>query len=181
MKVSGATYRLKTPVGTAFITINHDELGAPIELFINVGKAGSDVQAMAEGLGRLISKTLKMGHYQSTKERAQVVVGQLQGIGGSRSVGFGNQRITSLPDAVAKAIALDMGLMSEQQKAPLGKGSGNVKTAEQLSLSKREEMISKEQLELLARRADLCPSCGNATFVHEMGCATCHGCGYSEC
>ena len=28
---------------------------------------------------------------------------------------------------------------------------------------------------------DLCPSCGNASFVHEEGCMTCHACGYSEC
>ena len=42
-KVNGSTYRMNTPVGTAFITINEDELGEPLEMFVNVGKAGSDV------------------------------------------------------------------------------------------------------------------------------------------
>jgi Ribonucleotide reductase, alpha subunit len=48
----GATYKLATPVGTAFVTINEDENGQPLEVFINVGKAGSDLTAVAEALGK---------------------------------------------------------------------------------------------------------------------------------
>lgn len=183
-KISGSTYRLKTPVGTAFITVNHDELGAPVELFINVGKAGSDVQAMAEAMGRLISKTLKMGNSLSTRERAFHVIGQLRGIGGSRTVGFGKEKIASLPDAVAKALSLDMELISsEENMADVGM-NGDSKKVQQLVIGESSiENITKDQgqLTLLARKADICPSCGNATLVHEMGCTTCHGCGYSEC
>ncbi|HTG70882.1 MAG TPA: adenosylcobalamin-dependent ribonucleoside-diphosphate reductase, partial [Candidatus Udaeobacter sp.] len=42
----GATYKVNTPFGMAYITIN-DLNGTPGEIFLNVGKAGSDVFAMA--------------------------------------------------------------------------------------------------------------------------------------
>lgn len=186
VKVSGATYRLKTPVGTAFITVNHDEMGSPVETFINIGRAGSDVQAMAEALGRVISKSLKLGSNLSGRERAVLIIEQLQGIGGSRSVGFGSERISSLPDAIAKALSLDMGLLPDKkdekpvQEKLIVNGEMNLQSngAAHLNINTEE---ATNQLSLLSKQADFCPSCGNATLVHEMGCKTCHGCGYSEC
>jgi len=108
--VHGATYKLNTPVGNAFITINQDENGEPLEVFINVGKAGSDVTAMAEALGRTISTSLRFKGNLSRVERAKEIAEQLSGIGGRRSVGFGNNKILSLPDAVAAAISTHLGL-----------------------------------------------------------------------
>jgi ribonucleoside-diphosphate reductase alpha chain len=29
--------------------------------------------------------------------------------------------------------------------------------------------------------ADLCPECGQATFVMQEGCKKCYACGFSEC
>jgi ribonucleoside-diphosphate reductase alpha chain len=176
-RIQGATYRMKTPVGTAFITVNRDELGSPMEVFINIGRAGSDVQAMAEALGRVISKALRFGHNLTGKERAALIVDQLMGIGGARSVGFGQNKILSLPDAIAKAIAMDMGMIMEK---PVISDSSltNELVGEQLSIEKEDD---DGQMALLSRQGDLCPSCGNATLIHEMGCKTCHGCGYSEC
>lgn len=106
----GATYKLNTPVGTAFVTINQDEKGEPLEIFINVGKAGSDVTAMAEALGRTISTSLRFRGNLSRLERAKEVAEQLAGIGGRRSVGFGHNKILSLPDAIAAAISTHLGL-----------------------------------------------------------------------
>lgn len=185
VRVSGATYRLKTPVGTAFITVNHDEYGAPVEVFINIGRAGSDILAMAEALGRLISKSLKFGSHLSTRERAIFIIEQLQGISGARSVGFGVDKISSLPDAIARALAIDMGLMPSKSDISLKAANGNgqshmSETPQQIQLEINSDPEMK-QLELINKPADLCPSCGNATLVHEMGCKTCHGCGYSEC
>jgi ribonucleoside-diphosphate reductase alpha chain len=173
MKVSGSTYKLMTPVGTAFITINHDADEAPMEVFINIGRAGSDVQAMAEALGRLISKSLKFSSTISAQDRAMVIIDQLKGIGGTRPVGFGANRITSLPDAVAKALIMDMGI----QEISL------VKTPHIVSDNSPERKSVKQERKFatLNKSADFCPSCGNATLVHEMGCKTCYSCGYSEC
>ncbi len=108
--IQGATYRLNTPVGTAFVTINQDEKGEPLEIFINVGKAGSDVTAMAEALGRTISTSLRFRGNLSRLDRIKEIAEQLAGIGGRRSVGFGHNKILSLPDAVAAAISTHLGL-----------------------------------------------------------------------
>ena len=109
-KLSGATYRLATPLGTAFITINEDERGEPLEIFINIGKAGSDVAAMAEALGRTISTTLRLKGELSPKQRVKEIAHQLSGIGGRRWVGFGPNKIRSLPDAIGVALSSHYGL-----------------------------------------------------------------------
>ena len=107
--VRGATYKMKTPVGTAFITINEDEHGEPLELFINVGKAGSEITAFAEALGRTISTSLRFTGHLTSKQRAKEIAEQLSGIGGRRSVGFGVNKIHSLPDAVSAALSRHYG------------------------------------------------------------------------
>ncbi len=108
-KVSGVTYKLMTPVGSAFVTINQDMGGDPLEVFINVGKAGSDVAAMAEALGRTISTALRFRGSLSPREKAKEISHQLAGIGGRRSVGFGPNKIRSLPDAISVALSTHYG------------------------------------------------------------------------
>jgi ribonucleoside-diphosphate reductase alpha chain len=172
IRIEGSTYKVKTPVGTAFITVNHDTDGSPVEVFINIGRAGSDVLAMAEALGRLISKFLKINGQANGVERAKVVVEQMHGISGARSIGFGANRISSLPDAVAKAMAMDMGLVGFSQVEAV------TKTEAQQQIIPEDGEEDKKVTEV---KADICPECGNASLVHEMGCKTCYWCGYSEC
>lgn len=164
VKVEGATYRIETPLGSAFITVNHDGDGNPFEVFITIGKAGSEVAAMAEALGRMISTTLRFGNHLQPKDRAKEIMDQLEGIGGGRSVGFGPNKIRSLPDAVAKALGMHFGLLGYQDKT---------EDSQPVQLS--------VELPLLAKKGDLCPSCGEATLVYGEGCKKCHSCGYSEC
>ncbi len=109
-EIWGATYKLNTPMGKAFITINQNDKKEPIEVFINVGKAGSDVTAMAQALGRVISTALRFHGGVDRIEKAKEIAEQLAGIGGRRSVGFGPNKILSLPDAVAAAFSLHLGL-----------------------------------------------------------------------
>jgi ribonucleoside-diphosphate reductase alpha chain len=172
IKVEGSTYKVKTPVGTAFITVNHDVDGSPVEVFINIGRAGSDVLAMAEALGRLISKFLKINGQANGTDRAKVVIEQMHGISGARSIGYGANRISSLPDAVAKAMAMDMGLVGFSQAVT----SINSESQQQIIVEN-----SQENKKATETKADICPECGNASLVHEMGCKTCYWCGYSEC
>jgi len=163
VRVDGATYKIATPLGTAFITVNQDPNGNPFEVFITIGKAGSEVAAMAEALGRMISTTLRFGNHKPPVERAREIVEQLRGIGGGRSVGFGPNKVRSLPDAVAKAISLHFGFNNgANHDAPLP-DMGNV------------------QQETSAVVGDICPSCGSPALVYEEGCAKCHACGHSEC
>lgn len=96
----GATYKINTPFGMAYITIN-DLDGIPAEIFLNVGKAGSDVFAMAEALGRVCSLFLRYGDHG---EKVGLLIKHLKGIGGSGAIGFGANRVESIADAVAKAL-----------------------------------------------------------------------------
>jgi ribonucleoside-diphosphate reductase alpha chain len=155
--LEGRTYRLRTPLGTAYITINRDETGEPFEVFLNVGKAGSDTAAVAEAIGRLISLILRVPSSLTTTRRMKQVIRQLKGIGGGRSLGFGRERVRSLPDGVAQVLAEHLGL------AEPGREEG---AAEQLALFPP---------------GDLCPDCGHAALISEEGCRRCYYCGYTVC
>jgi len=85
--ISGKTYRIETPVGTAYVVINTTE-GEPFEVFVNVGKAGSDIAADAEAIGRLVSLNLRLGFNFSSRDVLEQIVDQLEGIGGGESVGL---------------------------------------------------------------------------------------------
>ncbi len=115
--LSGSTYKIQTPVGTAFITVNQDQDGNPIEVFINIGRAGSDIAAMAEALGRLISKFLKVNGASTARDKATIIIDQLRGIGGRSSVGFGPNKVRSLPDAVALALTSHFGVATPSNGA----------------------------------------------------------------
>lgn len=164
----GITYRKHTPVGTAYITINSNGSGdqQPFEIFINVSKVGSDVAADAEGLGRLISLLLRMPSPLSPYERAQDVIGQLRGIGSGQQRGFGKQRVMSLADAVAQALAEHIGFHPD---------------ADLPGLPDEEDEHSPYQLMFDFPKGDICPSCGNAALLLIEGCKKCHSCGYSQC
>src|SRR6266516_3384401 len=113
--VQGYTRQVSAPEGKINVTINSDEHG-PLEVFVNVGKAGSDIAALAEALGRLISLNLRILSPLSQNERAKEIAEQLRGIGGSRSVGFGIQQVRSLPDAVARALEMHLEALEAEQE-----------------------------------------------------------------
>lgn len=115
MVVQGSTYKVETPVGEAYVTINTNGGNQPVEMFINVGKAGSDVTAMAEAMGKLISLTLRMASPIEPMERARKIASMLIGIGGARSLGFGENRVRSLPDAVAKVVDRHFGFFGKNK------------------------------------------------------------------
>jgi ribonucleoside-diphosphate reductase alpha chain len=158
--LKGATYRMETPIGTAFITVNETEEGEPFEVFVQVGKGGSDTMAVAEALGRLISLSLRLPSPLSPRRRLEEVISQLSRIGGGGPIGFGPQKVLSLPDALARTLAEHIG----QVKAPASIG-GVV-----------AEVAAKPK-----RVGDLCRECGQATFVYEEGCKKCLSCGFNEC
>jgi ribonucleoside-diphosphate reductase alpha chain len=154
--LKGLTYRQNTPLGTAFITVNDNGEG-PFEVFVNVGRGGSDTAAVAEALGRLISLCLRLSSPLLPRERVKEIVEQLSGIGGGRSLGFGKERVRSLPDAIAQVLAEHIGLTENNKEAAI------------------ETMVGSMRI------GDLCPECGQATLVIEEGCKKCHSCGYTEC
>jgi len=191
MVVHGSTYRINTPVGRAYITINTNGDNEPHEVFITVGKAGTDVFAMAEGLGRMISMYFRSTAHLPTEERINKVIDELQGIGGGRALGFGKDRIRSLPDAVAKVLSMHFEHLQKQQGVHAsGNGNGNGKAHEVELVGQVEQptLIENDATSSIVaaqtaqdKHYDICPDCGQALLAREEGCAKCYGCGHSEC
>jgi ribonucleoside-diphosphate reductase alpha chain len=169
----GYTYTVKTPLGKAFVTINENGGEQPFEVFINTAKAGSDTAAVSEAIGRLISFILRLASPIAPRERLKEVVRQLSGIGGGRSLGFGPNRVRSLPDGVAQI--LDEYL----QGAGANPGEGPGAAAQTGNNGFHPEPAHEGQP--LLHFGDLCPECGQAAVVNEEGCRKCYACGFSEC
>ena len=165
--LNGRTYRVMTPLGKAFVSINEDEYGNIFEVFINVGRAGSDITADAEAIGRLISLTFRIPTDYSSNQIAQKVTSQLRGIGGSSSTGFGADRVRSLADAVAKAI--------EQHQAAKIEGES------QEEAPTHSETIPLWTTNTSGKLTDMCPECGSASLRNIEGCQKCELCGFSKC
>jgi len=167
--LTGKTYRVQTPLGSTYVTVNEngEGQGQPFEVFLHTAKAGSDTAAVAEALGRLISYILRMVGPVSPRSRVKEVARQLGGIGGVRAIGFGPHRVSSLPDGIAQV--LQEYLVESEPDAEPALAAPPVPEA-QLALP-----LEKRPL------GDLCPECGAATFVKEEGCSKCYSCGFSEC
>jgi ribonucleoside-diphosphate reductase alpha chain len=133
-------------------------------MFLNVGKAGSDIAGASEAIARLISMILRMQSPVSQWDRLQEIENQLFGIGGRRSEGFGPNRVHSLPDAISQVIGEYLS----------GSASDTMEEIVQMEQEIRESLPLDQSL-------DFCPECGNMTLVSEEGCRKCRFCGYSEC
>ncbi|MFQ5341459.1 MAG: adenosylcobalamin-dependent ribonucleoside-diphosphate reductase [Anaerolineae bacterium] len=167
-KLRGYTYKQATPLGTAYVNVTEDEDGRPFEVFLNVGKGGSDTSAAAEAIGRLISLVLRLPSPRSPEERLSEVIAELSDIGGGRTLGFGAHRVASLPDGVAQALAEHLGRPAVPapplSSDPGGNGAPNPSAMHGTGFTD-----------------DYCPECGQATLVREEGCRKCYSCGFSEC
>src|SRR5213076_3647711 len=122
--LKGSTYRTDTPIGTAFITVNETPDDDPFEVFVQVGKAGSDTMAVAEALGRLVSLVLRLPSPLSAQRRLEEVINQLSRIGGGQPTGFGSAKILSLPDALARTLTEHIDRAKPPVALPVVGGSG---------------------------------------------------------
>jgi ribonucleoside-diphosphate reductase alpha chain len=174
--LTGRTLNVETPLGKAFITINENGGTEPFEVFINTAKAGSETAAVSEAIGRLISYILRMAGPIVPSERLREVVRQLVGIGGGRSLGFGPNRVRSLPDGVGQVLDLYLrekdGLGSKEPPQEKSNGNGGHRLEAEAEAAAHQTPL---------RIGDLCPECGEAAVVNEEGCRKCYACGFSEC
>ena len=179
--LAGSTYRIETPLGKAFITVNENGGKQPFEVFLNTAKAGSETAAVSEAIGRLISYILRLASPIAPRERMDEVVRQLSGIGGGRSLGFGPNRVRSLPDGVGQVLdeylkGRSTHQMPDMNEKPDGNGNGHDPSSD-YPMQSPELMVTP----VVTKMGDLCPECGEATMVNEEGCRKCYTCGYSEC
>jgi ribonucleoside-diphosphate reductase alpha chain len=142
--LKGWTYQMQTGCGMLYVTINEDRNGL-FELFTTMGKAGGCAASQCEAIGRMVSLAWRSG------VQARQVIKQLLGISCHAQSGFGDNKILSCADAVAKAIQAHV------------KASG-----------------ADVDFEAKPFERGACPECGGVV-EHEGGCAVCRVCGYSEC
>jgi ribonucleotide reductase alpha subunit/intein/homing endonuclease len=174
-RLDGRTYRVGTPLGATYVTVNEngEGRGQPFELFIHTSKAGSETAAVSEAIGRLSSLILRIPSPIRPRERLKQILAQLEGIGGGRSTGFGAARVRSLPDGVAQVLAEYLDETADAPTAYEDESSNGVARA--------EVAAGQMALPLPKQIGDLCPECGEATLINEEGCRKCYTCGFSEC
>ena len=168
--LNGVTARERTPLGTAFVTINYANGNPkePFEVFVRLGKAGSDLEADAEALGRLLSLILRLPSAMTRENRLREVINQLEDIGGSRSTGFGPERVRSMPDAIARALSRWLETVNGNE------GESSFR-AEENAISPNGKLVHA------ATTGDFCPRCRQASLITQQGCLRCTDCGYKEC
>lgn len=155
-------FRVPTPLGmmNAFVS----ELdGQPFELFIVFGKAGSDTTAFAEAIGRLISLSLRCGI------PLNLIVEQLKGIGGRSAIGFGDKRVLSVPDALAK-------LLERHYLSSNGNGS-----SPEPSATPSATVPTAPAVKARSGGMEICPDCQEYAYEFAEGCGKCYACGFSNC
>lgn len=181
------SFPVVTPLGKLRLFVTELN-GKPFEVFAIIGRAGSDVTAFTEAIGRLISLALRCG------VPVKLIAEQLRGIGGSRSAGFGPDRVRSVPDAIGKV------LLDHYVKNGNGHGNGNgngyddeygngeADTGQTYTNGVGETMVTipvshfhSDSGHGTIEAAEICPECQNATMLNEEGCRKCHSCGHSEC
>lgn len=175
-RLVGYTYSIRTPLGKTFVTINENGHDQPFEVFVNTSKAGSDTAAVSEAIGRSLSYILRLSSPVAPRERMREIVRQLMGIGGRRPLGFGSNRVHSLPDGVAQALSEYLENTADRPTSP---PAAHRITAAQIIGDDEHHVVAGKQATF--KIGDLCPDCGQATLVNEEGCRKCYSCGYSEC
>lgn len=177
----GFTYKTDTPIGKSFITINENGGDQPFEVFINTSKAGSETSAISEALGRLISYNLRMSSPLEPVRRLKDMAEQLHNIGGGRSLGFGPNRVRSLPDGLATTLLTYIRERKERlESAPIQSAPAEPSPAKSDDSQMTFPAIGGSEA-YPTRIGDLCPECGEASVINEEGCRKCYSCGYSEC
>jgi ribonucleoside-diphosphate reductase alpha chain len=173
----GTTRKMTSPLGDVFVTINEDGENTPFEVFATLGKAGSVAMADVEAIGRLISLALRFG------VPVNDVYTQLRGISSDRAIGFGQNKVLSLPDAIAQAIGL-----REQEKAGIQQELipeavlplTNVDATSPVVAAVAQPSLQLDAYDPGESFMGTCPECKSQLEFAE-GCMKCHACGYSEC
>ncbi len=185
----GKTVKMVLPQGSLYVTVNFDQQNNVKEVFVNMGRGGSQEKSYCEAIGRLISRYLQAGG------NIDNVLKSLKGIRANDSITwYKGLKLYSVPDAIAKAIEIATGASSFVSGSLVtGQSSSDASaTGFQLQVSQKSNNFEEENGEKTdgAKRSELanqeiepevCPVCGAKTLVYENGCYICKSCGYTKC
>ncbi len=152
--VSSEYYQMRTGYGPLHIHINYDERG-PYQIFTNIPPLGTEISGLTSLVGILLSKYFAEGGDPIR------VLKHLNCVKGDRPSGFGENRVDSIPHAIAIALRQHL-----KKTGWLDEDPGSTKTeASPLPMS------------------SYCPKCYSSNVSFESGCPgpVCHDCGFSEC
>ena len=168
-RLEGATYVRTTACGKLYITINTNDKGELVEVFIDPSKSGGCL-ANVEVIGRLCSSMLRAG------VAVEAVIDSAKGVKCS-SCARSKKKVDGLScgDIVAKAIETEYNYRKTTNTKPQ---SG---IAKPIKVEKITEKVKKneEKVEKIEEKAK-CPECG-AKLSFTGGCNICPECGYSRC
>jgi ribonucleoside-diphosphate reductase alpha chain len=153
----GCTFKINTPGGKAYITVNEDKYGIR-EIFVHISKAGSEITTHVEAEGRLISHSLKYGI------PADTLISHLAGHK-SNPIFDSGRSVKSVPDAVAQVM---------QEYKDYFEGFSEFIETEHSNAPKEKPAPTKGEIS-----GELCPDCGEVLYF-ASGCTEC-ACGYSKC
>lgn len=181
MESWGMRFKKKSDVGNVYTAVFRNSDGRPVEIFINVGKAGGYVAGAAEVTGRLASLALKHG------AALDEVASELVGIACGTSYGVGPTAVLSMFDAAGKSIVemsknKQLSFVEENGLSETGALNTNSHTENKMPFAQH---LDSEQETAIAGYKTLfaaCPDCGSPLMLIE-GCTKCSnpGCGYSKC
>jgi len=159
-------------LGKAFITVNENggdqpsrySLTRPRRALETAARLGSDLRAhdLVHPAHRLAGGI--------PLNRLREVVRQLSGIGGGRSLGFGPNRVRSLPDGVGPG---DRNVPAREGRCERQPAEGKVPATAGICWKRKLKPTAQHTLKI----GDLCPECGEAAVVNEEGCRKCYACG----
>jgi len=172
---SGITRRIRTGEGTLYITINEDDNGL-CEVFTTIGKAGGNAAAQSEAISRLISLALRSG------VDPLAIIKQLKGISGPNPTWEDGRLVLSTPDAIGKALDDYLNENSESKDDRKSKAQNEDSRKTTITMATSEEATKNENnvTDFTFKNITTCPDCGSSV-MHEGGCVTCPGCGFSKC
>ena len=152
--LAGLTWKVRTGEGTCFININGQD--KPVEVFIRVGKAGSDINAYSEALGRIISIALQQN--VAPEDIAKQLIGILGAKPIFHSIGT-YKKILSVPDAVGK-------VLKEFLRTHSSLEDKEVVEVVTPPISKKE-VLHCDICQELIRESEGCTVCGCGSFCDE--------------
>lgn len=183
----GTTYRVKTPYGHLYITINDLPGDGIFEVFATLGKAGGFFHSQVEAICRLISLNLRAGVKQ------EEVIKQLKGIRGPDPMWNNGKPMFSIADAVAQTMERHTAVKEVQKgkiELPLEKTRIEATKAEalpNLMTAKERDAVTVDGKKIDTKTSianfgssPICPDCGGSLVMAE-GCMNCMSCGYSKC
>ena len=170
--VQSQYYEVNTGYGNLHINIVYDEIG-PVKVFANISPIGTEISGLTSAISILVSKYLEQGGDPTQ------LLKHLNSIKGDKPMGFGPNRVDSIPHAFSKVLRdhlIRTGKLTDYSK----QATLAVQAKEE---AKEPEKVTEVDVQQKQNQSLFCPKCFSRNVAMMAGCKdpTCYDCGYSKC